>query len=171
VRLFVGVWPPPEVCEVLAALERPPVTGLRWTTPDQWHVTLRFLGEVPEPDVAGLEAALAAAARAAGPPEATLGPSVVRLGRGVLCLPVAGLDDVAGAVGAAVGAPAREGRGRSFRGHLTLARARGGRPVPRHLAGAPVEVRWRVGELCLVASALDPDGARYTTVAAATVPS
>ncbi len=28
-----------------AALDRPHVEGLRWTTGDQWHVTLRFLGD------------------------------------------------------------------------------------------------------------------------------
>ena len=43
-RLFIAVWPPPDVVEQVAALPRPPVAGLRWTEPEQWHVTLRFLG-------------------------------------------------------------------------------------------------------------------------------
>ena len=43
-RLFVAVWPPPEVLDVLAALPRTERPGVRWTTRDQWHVTLRFLG-------------------------------------------------------------------------------------------------------------------------------
>jgi 2'-5' RNA ligase len=43
-RLFVAVWPPAGVVETLQALERPDIPRLRWTTPEQWHVTLRFLG-------------------------------------------------------------------------------------------------------------------------------
>ena len=44
-RLFVAVWPTPAVVEELGALPRPAAPGLRWTTADQWHVTLRFLGD------------------------------------------------------------------------------------------------------------------------------
>ncbi|MDQ1444823.1 MAG: hypothetical protein QOI20_1287, partial [Acidimicrobiaceae bacterium] len=43
-RLFVAVWPRPEVVDALARLPRPDVPGLRWTGPDHWHVTLVFLG-------------------------------------------------------------------------------------------------------------------------------
>ena len=42
------MWPPPEVVARLAALARPTVEGVRWTTPEQWHVTLRFLGWVDD---------------------------------------------------------------------------------------------------------------------------
>ncbi|MER3453020.1 MAG: RNA 2',3'-cyclic phosphodiesterase, partial [Acidimicrobiia bacterium] len=48
-RLFVAVWPPEEVLDVVAKLPRPGVVGLRWTSREQWHVTLRFFGSVPEP--------------------------------------------------------------------------------------------------------------------------
>jgi RNA 2',3'-cyclic 3'-phosphodiesterase len=175
VRLFVGVWPPPEVCRLLSGLERPTVPHLRWTTPRQWHVTLRFLGEQPEGEVEQLGAVLrSVAAEAHRPPEALAGPSVRLLGRSVLCVPVGGLQATADALDAALGHEA-EGRGpstsRRFRGHLTLARSRGDRPVPRSLAGAPIEARWTVRELCLISSSLEPGGARYTTVASATVPS
>ena len=47
-RLFVAVWPPVDVVERLSELPRPAVDGVRWTTPDQWHVTIRFLGEVAD---------------------------------------------------------------------------------------------------------------------------
>ena len=57
-RLFVAVWPPYEVVNSIAALERPPLPGLRWTTPDQWHVTMRFLGDVDDGSVPALVAAL-----------------------------------------------------------------------------------------------------------------
>ena len=50
-RLFVAVWPPDDVIDVLADLPRPEVAGVRWTTRGQWHVTLRFLGHVATVDV------------------------------------------------------------------------------------------------------------------------
>ncbi len=62
-RLFVAVWPPPEVVAVLASLDRPVVDGVRWTTQEQWHVTIRFLGSVES-----AEAAIAALATLAGAP-------------------------------------------------------------------------------------------------------
>lgn len=174
VRLFIGVWPSSEVSRVLGGLERPPLPAVRWTSPDQWHVTLAFLGEVPGTEVPVLQAALrAAAARAAEPPEAVLGPALGILGRAVLCVPVGGLDDLAVAVRDClpVGFVQPEaGRG-PFRGHLTLARAKGRRRIPSQLAGTPVHARWRVERLCLVGSELGSDGSRYTTVASATVPS
>ena len=44
-RLFVAVVPPDDVLEAVAALPRPQEPGVRWTRPDTWHVTLRFLGD------------------------------------------------------------------------------------------------------------------------------
>src|SRR5262245_40965961 len=72
--------------------------GVRWTTRAQWHVTLRFLGQAPLG--AATEALAAVVATAAS---ADVGPRLRRLGRGVLCLPVGGLGDLAGAVAAATG--------------------------------------------------------------------
>ena len=68
-RLFVAVWPPPEVLDLVAEIDRPALAGVRWTTRDQWHVTLRFLGRMD-----GIEAAAARLAEAA---------AAVRGGRGV----------------------------------------------------------------------------------------
>lgn len=49
-RLFIALTLPAAVREALAALPQP-ITGLSWTRPEQWHVTLRFLGDVPETQV------------------------------------------------------------------------------------------------------------------------
>ncbi|HWC10835.1 MAG TPA: RNA 2',3'-cyclic phosphodiesterase [Acidimicrobiales bacterium] len=169
-RLFVAVAPPDEVLERVAALDRPEVAGLRWTTRPQWHVTLRFLGAVD--DVAA--AADALVRLRAAPAEALLGPAVGRFGQRVLHVPVRGLDEVAAAVVAAtadVGEPPEElslrsgHAGRPFAGHLTLARVRRGARVDlRRLTGEPVEGRWPVEEVCLLQSHLSPKGARYETL-------
>jgi 2'-5' RNA ligase len=154
-RLFVAVWPPPDVVEMLAALPRYPLAGARWTTERQWHVTLRFLGAVDA------EVAAAALDRVASPRcIASIGPGPRRLGPSVLIVPVAGLDALAAAVNEAM-----DGLGPSprlpYRGHLTLARAGNG-ALPR--LAVPVVAEWPVESVTLVESQLHPAGARYTTV-------
>lgn len=160
-RLFVAVWPPPEVVSALGAIERPSVDGLRWTTPEQWHVTLRFLGSVD--DEREVVAAVRSATNGAVPVPVALGPGSQRLGRGILVVPVAGLDALAADV---VDATARLGRppdDRPFHGHVTLARAK--RRLPRRVIGLPVAGGWTVEEVAVVASDTRPDGARYHDVA------
>ena len=44
-RLFIALTLPPAVREALAALAEP-LPGVKWTPPDQLHLTLRFLGDV-----------------------------------------------------------------------------------------------------------------------------
>jgi 2'-5' RNA ligase len=153
-RLFVAVWPPDDVVAQLAALPRPELPGVRWTTPDQWHVTLRFLGEA-DPDDAADRLARAELASAT----AELGPRVSRLGSGVVTIPVAGLDRLAAAVDAAFDEPPDH----RFRGHLTLARVRRGRSPPG-LLGEPFQARFPVDDVTLVVSTLSPHGARYDVI-------
>ncbi|MDQ4097048.1 MAG: RNA 2',3'-cyclic phosphodiesterase, partial [Actinomycetota bacterium] len=142
-RLFVAVWPPPDVVERVAAVPRPSLPGLRWTDPAQWHVTLRFLGRVH--DAAPVEEALADVV--AAPVEAVVGPEVGRFGQRVLHVPVGGLGDLAAAVASATAALGEPPEDRAFSGHLTLARVRRGARVDlRPLAGATVEGRWPVTE-------------------------
>ncbi|MGH9224246.1 MAG: RNA 2',3'-cyclic phosphodiesterase [Acidimicrobiales bacterium] len=165
-RLFVAVWPSADVLEQVAALPRPDVADVRWTRPDQWHVTLRFLGSVVDADVPDLRAALATAARSVGPVTATAGPSVARFARRILHVPVEGLGGLAAAVTQATarfGEPPEE---RAFTGHITLARAKGrGRgPDLRPLTGGQVAGEWAVDEVTLVESRLHPGGARYEVV-------
>ncbi|MEO7836532.1 MAG: RNA 2',3'-cyclic phosphodiesterase [Acidimicrobiales bacterium] len=154
-RAFVAVWPPPDVVERLAALPRPEVPGLRWTSPDQWHVTLRFLGEVDA------EAAAAAFdddprwSAGTGRTVADVGPVTGLFGRRILHVPVSGLEGLAAAT---VGATAGIGQlpePRPFAGHITLARARHARGVElRPFVGASLAGCWVVREITLVASRL-----------------
>jgi RNA 2',3'-cyclic 3'-phosphodiesterase len=159
VRLFVAVWPSEEVLASIAAFARPEVDGLRWTTRDQWHVTLRFLGSCD------LDDAVEAFSRLDAPPgEAVLGPATGRFGKRILHVPVAGLDEVARAAVAATGEVGEPPEDRAFKGHLTLARSRRGDTDLRPLAGQPLSGRWPVREVTLVASHLNPKGARYEVV-------
>ncbi|HZQ28596.1 MAG TPA: RNA 2',3'-cyclic phosphodiesterase [Acidimicrobiales bacterium] len=162
-RLFVAVWPPEPVMATLADLPRPDVPGLRWTSPEQWHVTLRFLGQV-----ADVEEVLSSFAGLAVPRgEARLGPSTGRFGQSILHVPVAGLGELAAAVSSL---PSPEAD-RPFRGHVTLARSRGrggGGVDLRPLVGVPVAASWPVEEVTLVASHLGRGPARYRVLASNT---
>lgn len=157
-RLFVAAVPPAAVLDEVAALSRPEVDGLRWTTRDQWHVTLRFLGRVTDVDAAMATLHPVALPRC----EARLGPDVGRFGRRVLHVPVAGLGDLANAVVAATADVGEPPEDRPFAAHLTLARARARRGIDlRALTDAVLEARWTVEDVCLVESHLHRDGARY----------
>lgn len=149
-RLFLALWPPTEVLDQLASLPRPDTTGIRWTTRDQWHLTLRFLGEV---DLRAGELALESLA---GFParDITLGPATERLGRANLVVRAVGADDLGTALD-----PDRE-----FIGHLTLARSRR-KHIPEELLGTPVRASWTARSVCLVRSTLAPSGAIYEDVA------
>jgi 2'-5' RNA ligase len=147
------------VVAALRDLSRREVTGVRWTGPGQWHVTLRFLGTV---DIGG---AVSALGRLRGSPaaRAELGTDVVRLGREVIALPVVGLGGLADAVDAAFDGLGQSTKHGTFRGHLTLGRGTG---VRAGLAGRLAErLWWPVESVSLVRSHLGRGGARYETVA------
>ena len=175
VRLFIGVWPSDEIIAGLGELTKPGLAGVRWTTPTQWHVTLCFLGEQQAAALEVLETVLRrAGAVAGGPVEVRIGPSTIRLGAGVLCLPVDGLDGLAESVAreletAGIRPADGPGPGGSFRGHLTLARARRGARIPARLLGVAFEGAWAAEELCLVSSVTAPGGARYETILRVTI--
>lgn len=163
-RLFVAVRPDDAVVDQLAALERPLVDGVRWTTRDQWHITMRFFGEVE--DAAGIEVALRDGAARSHVARAELGLDVQRVGN-MLWAPVAGLDEVAASVisaTASFGAPPDD---RRFRGHITLARHRSRKKgsVLRAAQGQPLSGSWDVHEVELVRSHLGRGGSRYEAVA------
>ncbi len=62
-RLFVAVTPPLTVMEQIedtVSTLRPSAPPLRWTQPEDRHLTLVFLGEIPEHDVADIDRNLGA---------------------------------------------------------------------------------------------------------------
>jgi len=172
VRLFVAAWPPVEVRDALAALPRPEVPEVRWTLPDRWHVTVAFLGEVTQVELAGWAGVVDDTAAALDrSPEATLGPATELLGPAVLTVPVAGLEIAAAAFRATALGAGRALDERPYRGHLTLARARRRARLSRSLAGQAVQATWTVSELCLVESVPGARGEqpRYVTLSSAVI--
>lgn len=160
-RLFVGLWPPDEVLDRIADLPHPAIDGLRWTTRDQWHVTLQFLGDVSESEIG---TRLGRERWVIKPFRLSLGPRTTLLGKDNLVLPAQApeLNRLASAVGRATGVD----RTNRFRGHLTLARARNRVPKERlaQLEGMRLDAEWRADRITLVRSTLAPGGARYETV-------
>ncbi|HSL74214.1 MAG TPA: RNA 2',3'-cyclic phosphodiesterase [Ilumatobacteraceae bacterium] len=158
-RLFVAVWPPDDVLEQLADMERPKDPGVAWVPLENLHVTLRFLGEADIDEVtARLDDVPLPAATA------VVGPAFDLLGERSLITPVAGVDDLAAVVQQAVRGLGTERERRRFQGHITVARlARRARPA--RSAGRRFDATFDVTEVALVASTLQPSGAVYETVA------
>src|SRR3954468_2887593 len=159
-RLFVAVRPPDDVVELVANLPRPDGTPARWTTHDQWHVTLRFLGNVDDP--APVVDALDALRGSLAPAEVTLGPRAGVLGHQIVYLPVAGLDVLATAVIDATRTFGEPPQTRRFKGHLTLARTKGSL-VNR--SSLDLSAAWTVDRLELIRSHLGRGPATYETLA------
>ncbi len=164
-RLFVCLWPPEEVVSELEELHRKDQVGARFLPPENWHVTLRFVGDADPNDVA---AALDTATFE--PTEVTLGPAV-DIGNGsTLFVPAQGADDLARSVVAATRHLGDEAIRTRFLGHVTLARLKKRANMPRAL-GELVSASWRPTEVALVESTLRPDGARYDTLQTWPIPS
>ena len=95
-RCFVAVWPSAEVVGALAGLARPSVERLRWSSQDQWHVTLRFFGELSPAQVDHVCGALVEVARSLPSEVLAHGGPVTRpLGPGLIVWPVEGLRPLA----------------------------------------------------------------------------
>lgn len=174
-RLFVAVDVPDVIKD---AVERDIVTplrdalpGARWSRPEGRHLTLKFLGEVPDERTGSVVGALEEAAST----QAGFGAAFDHLGGfpnlrrpRVLWLGIgegAGeLATLAGAVEDVLQPLGFPGEDRPFRGHFTLARF----PKPAMIPSMPtVDVptaSWRVDGLVLFRSQLHPKGARYTAL-------
>jgi 2'-5' RNA ligase len=159
-RLFVAAWPSADVAARLATLPRSAEPGVRPVPPANWHITLRFIGEVGPDEVQEVRDRLDRAELPAA--AAVVGPQIERLGRGQLVVPVAGVDELAAAVRAATGQIGLPDQHR-FVGHLTVARTK--HDARSALFGTPFHATMPVDEVALVESALEPTGAVYATVA------
>jgi hypothetical protein len=144
----------------LSKLGRPPVPGVRWSTPEQWMVKVRPLGYVEDRTVPLLVDALEAELEGAPAVECVLGPATRRIGGQRLGAPVAGLDDLAAVVFEATEGLVPVTHPQPFRADIVLARGR----VPRELAGRPVSTSWTARSLTLIADRSSPGPPGYQSV-------
>jgi 2'-5' RNA ligase len=165
-RVFYALWPDAPARAMLARLSREIAHHAhgKATREDNLHITLAFVGAVPDDRLAVLEAIGAAASAGVAPFELAL-ERVGGTGYGIAWLSPDGLPAPLAALHAAIAAGlAREGfavERRMFRPHLTLAR-HCARAAQR---GAVAPVRWTVERLALVESTLAAGGSRYRDVA------
>jgi len=165
-RLFVAVTPPPESLadlQAAVAAARADHPDLRWSGPEDWHVTLAFLGQVPAPVTARLAPRLERAAARHRPFPLALAGAGAFPATGNARVLWCGLDGdrrALAALAASVAAAATEAgapppdAGRPFRPHLTLARTRTPADV-RDLVttlGAYAGPRWRADRVELIES-------------------
>lgn len=170
-RLFFALWPGDRLRSLLAprihALQ-PDGVG-RPQRPDQWHVTLEFLGSVPGSRVA---AAREAAAQVRAEPCEVVFDAVEFWRRPEVLTLVArelppALDNLVAQLRAALAAQGFEPESRPFRAHLTLARK-----VTHPVAPVTFEpLHWPVAGFALVESITDRAGSVYTPLASWNLPS
>jgi 2'-5' RNA ligase len=170
-RLFVALELSEDVKHQLATFQadlaaRLDSSSMRWTKPEQLHLTLLFLGEVPVDRLPSVEASLARAAR--GSPPLTLAtqglgvfpserrPSVLWVGVGGDLEALRALQRQVALEFAWLGLA----DDKRFRPHLTLARVKRF-AGPLSLEGVAPPLNWRAAQLALFESTLSPQGARY----------
>jgi RNA 2',3'-cyclic 3'-phosphodiesterase len=183
-RLFVAIPVPDAVREEMLRVQRElqplaPRRVIRWTRPDQFHLTLRFLGDVSSDRVTDLQDSLRAACSAAAPlhlraqgvgffPNAR-SPRVLWIGVNDA---ESRLGDLQRGVEAAVQRFTAEPGGERFAGHLTLGRFKQfGRLDIKALTAHAETLKtrmfgeWTTPGIELIRSELSPIGAHYTTLA------
>lgn len=179
-RLFVAVVPPTEVVEDLSKFVEPrrehPDDDIRWAADEHWHLTLAFLGDVPDWKTEELEERLERAAARQKPFELQLSGAGAFPGVPDARVLYAGVRDDSASLKhlstttrAAANRTGVEVEGRKFTPHLTLARLRRQMDVTKWVRifenyRSPA---WTAGSLQLIESRLGEGpghSAAYVTV-------
>lgn len=175
-RLFIAVYPPPEVqqaAHAAAAPLRSPRDGVTWVAPEQMHYTMRFLGECDEAQLTRAREAMRAAAAAHARFGAALGgfgafPTAKRarvLWIGLLQGSEA-MRLLSGTLEEQLAAQGFEPSEQEFEPHLTVGRVRTPADWTARLIEASVpEARFQVDRLALVRSTLQAEAAVHETIA------
>ena len=174
-RLFAGIALPPFALERLAATRlrlATPNDGLGWLSPEQWHITLRFFGEVEPEQAEAIKSALS-----------KLGSAPVPVGcdhlglfptKGILFAAIE-LSPALSALQAQVTRLTAEQfalpTSHTFHPHITLARSKGPlgmrslqRLATPALPSVGAALCWKAQELLLFESRLSRQGAAYDVV-------
>lgn len=183
IRAFIALKTPPEWDFELEKLQEGlkselRTKAIRWTKPEQLHITLRFLGSVSSEEAAGVAAALPVICQGQEPFSLRcegLGcfPNVRRAR--VLWVGIDGQVErvrrLQKAVVLATGKIGKAPEERPIKPHLTLGRVEGlERAHSERLeklveGGFGIEAEWPVTELLLMQSHLSAQGARYEPIA------
>jgi 2'-5' RNA ligase len=183
-RLFIAISIPEPVRDQIIRVQQElqplvPRDMARWARSDQFHLTLRFLGDVPADGVEDLKKSAGAVCRNVRPLSLRAegvgffpnprSPRVIwvgindREGR---------LVDLQKQIETAVGPFSPEPGKKNFTGHATLGRLKNPRPADtRDLAARAQSLEkrllgeWTAHEIEIIRSELSPAGARYTSLA------
>jgi len=172
-RVFLAIDVPGEIRERLAAVQdqiRPATSAARWVAPESIHVTLKFIGEMPEKRCEEIDQALRGLTwkqikvnvRGVGFFPGTRSPRVFWAG-----LEAASLEGLAREIDTRLERVGFDRERRAFRAHLTLARAKN-----NHLDKAMIEAAdpfvetefgaFTVDRIYLFESTLKAGGSVYT---------
>ncbi len=178
-RLFIAVLIPPPILETLAQVQSHlrqavPDRTLRWVAPENFHITLLFLGEQPESRLPAIRKAIQSASQQTAPfPVQVQGIGVFPNWNRSNVL-WAGVQDpsqkLAYLAQVLERALAEHPSGKPFRAHITLARFKDPRAddLPKRLYDTverlnnPYFGSFLVSHLSLMLSELRPEGSRYT---------
>ena len=183
-RSFVAIALPPAQRTRLSRLQTliaPDLPNARWTLGDQFHVTLAFLGDIPDVDLNGLCRAVAEAVLPLRPFDLTLQglgafPDPARPRVAWVGLNGPNLDDLVALRTAVVGAVTSAGyppEDDRFTPHVTLGRIKTSRDAQPDMTALVSHYRaWSAGiipvaEVVTYASTLTPEGPAYMPLARA----
>jgi RNA 2',3'-cyclic 3'-phosphodiesterase len=178
-RLFIALPLPNEVIKILQTQQDFLKTQLndqdiRWTTPEQWHLTLAFLGATNRERLPQIQTAMTRAVKnikafelettSLGSFPSSRRPSVLWLGVGGQIERLQTLQlNLSEALRGLLGPDDKP-----FKPHLTLARLKQfglGKPVAEAFEHAPAAKQsWLANELCLYQTILKPQGAEYQVI-------
>lgn len=175
-RLFIGVELPEEIKEELAELKllTPRIDSARWIEKQNLHLTLKFLGHVPEELVEILSKRIEASVRGGGAFEFALGEAGAFPTRRRARILWYGVDDgedalekLAGSIEAAAETCGYRPEKRPFHPHITLARIKTPQDVSSALEAIDGKLRNRavsVPHVALFESILKRTGAEYSVI-------
>ncbi|MGA2787273.1 MAG: RNA 2',3'-cyclic phosphodiesterase [Verrucomicrobiota bacterium] len=184
-RLFIAISIPEPVRDEIIRVQEEllplvPRGVARWTRPDQFHLTLRFLGDVPADGVEDLKKSAGAVCRNARPLSLRAegigffpnlrAPRVIWVG---INDGAGRLVDLQQQIETAVGPFSPEPGEKNFTGHVTLGRLKNPRPADTRDLAARAQTlekrlfgEWTAQEMEIIRSELSPAGARHTLLAA-----